>query len=117
MALPRYKRPESLTLKMNFGYCAGEAFSPVSHRYLLPAVCRGALIGTVAQCLALAVQATPANKAALERHYLDDKKTQMIDDPLGEYLDVLGVNEYVGWYDGLPEKMEGMEWKYQACYQ
>ena len=49
--------------------------------------------------------------AALERHYLDDKKTQMIDDPLGEYLDVLGVNEYVGWYDGLPEKMEGMEWK------
>ena len=49
--------------------------------------------------------------AALERHYLEDKRTQMIDDPLGEYLDVLGVNEYVGWYDGLPEKIDTLEWK------
>jgi beta-glucuronidase len=48
--------------------------------------------------------------AAMERHYLDDK-TQMIDDPLAEYLDVLGCNEYVGWYDGLPEKADGLEWK------
>ena len=35
----------------------------------------------------------------------------MIDDPLGEYLDVLGCNEYVGWYDGLPEKADRIEWK------
>ena len=35
----------------------------------------------------------------------------MIDDPLGEFLDVLGCNEYVGWYDGLPEKADGLEWK------
>ena len=48
--------------------------------------------------------------AAMERHYLDEK-TQMIDDPLGEYLDVLGCNEYVGWYDGLPEKTDRLEWK------
>jgi beta-glucuronidase len=48
--------------------------------------------------------------AAMERHYTD-AKTQMIDDPLGEYLDVLGCNEYVGWYDGLPEKADGLEWK------
>src|SRR6266850_1052917 len=48
--------------------------------------------------------------AAMERHYVDDR-TQMIDDPLGEYLDVLGCNEYVGWYDGLPEKTDRMEWK------
>src|SRR5438128_8189162 len=54
--------------------------------------------------------------AAMERHYIDvDEKTQMIDDPLGEYLDVLGCNEYVGWYDGLPEKADRVEWrtKYQ----
>jgi beta-glucuronidase len=52
--------------------------------------------------------------AAMERHYIDDT-TQMIDDPLGEYLDVLGCNEYVGWYDGLPEKADRLEWrsKYQ----
>ena len=48
--------------------------------------------------------------AAMERHYRD-AKTQMIDDPLGEFLDVLGCNEYVGWYDGLPEKADGLEWK------
>ncbi|HXM48995.1 MAG TPA: glycoside hydrolase family 2 TIM barrel-domain containing protein [Pyrinomonadaceae bacterium] len=48
--------------------------------------------------------------AAMERHYVDEQ-TQMIDDPLGEYLDVLGCNEYVGWYDGLPEKADRLEWK------
>ncbi|HEX6717717.1 MAG TPA: glycoside hydrolase family 2 TIM barrel-domain containing protein [Pyrinomonadaceae bacterium] len=48
--------------------------------------------------------------AAMERHYTNET-TQMIDDPLGEYLDVLGCNEYVGWYDGLPEKADGLEWK------
>jgi len=52
--------------------------------------------------------------AAMERHYLDPA-TQMIDDPLGKYLDVLGCNEYVGWYDGLPDKADRLEWrsKYQ----
>ena len=48
--------------------------------------------------------------AAMERHYTDPR-AQVIDDPLGEYLDVLGCNEYVGWYDGLPEKADGLEWK------
>jgi beta-glucuronidase len=52
--------------------------------------------------------------AAMERHYTDDQ-TQMIDDPLGEYVDVFGCNEYVGWYDGPPEKADRVEWrmKYQ----
>jgi beta-glucuronidase len=48
--------------------------------------------------------------AANERHYADPN-TQVIDDPLGEYLDVLGCNEYVGWYDGLPEKADHLTWK------
>jgi beta-glucuronidase len=48
--------------------------------------------------------------AAMERHYVNDQ-TQMIDDPLGEYVDVFGCNEYVGWYDGLPEKADGLQWK------
>ena len=52
--------------------------------------------------------------AAMERHYINET-TQTIDDPLGEYLDVLGCNEYVGWYEGLPEKADRLEWrsKYQ----
>jgi beta-glucuronidase len=48
--------------------------------------------------------------AALERHY-ENPTTQLIDDPLGEDLDVVGVNEYVGWYDGPPEKCDTLEWK------
>jgi beta-glucuronidase len=48
--------------------------------------------------------------AAMERHY-ENPTTQMIDDPLGEFLDVLGCNEYVGWYDGLPEKADALVWK------
>jgi beta-glucuronidase len=48
--------------------------------------------------------------AANERHYAD-ASTQVVDDPLGEYLDVLGCNEYVGWYDGPPEKADGLVWK------
>lgn len=59
---------------------------------------------------AKSLDSTRLISAALERHYLDEQ-TEMIDDPLGEYLDVLGCNEYVGWYDGLPEKADRLEWK------
>lgn len=52
---------------------------------------------------------TRLTTAAMERHYIDDK-TLMIDDPLGENLDVLGCNEYIGWYDGLPAKADDVQW-------
>lgn len=48
--------------------------------------------------------------AAMERHYINNT-TQMIDDPFGELVDVLGCNSYIGWYDGLPEKCKNIEWK------
>ena len=32
-------------------------------------------------------------------------------DPLGEVLDVLGLNEYLGWYGGRPEDADKMQWK------
>lgn len=48
--------------------------------------------------------------AALERHY-EGERTQVVDDPLGEDLDVLGVNQYVGWYDGLPPKCDTITWE------
>jgi beta-glucuronidase len=48
--------------------------------------------------------------AALERHYTNDT-TLMIDDPFGKYLDVIGDNEYIGWYDGLPSKADNLVWK------
>ena len=48
--------------------------------------------------------------AALERHE-PRPGTQRIDDPLGSALDVLGCNEYLGWYDGLPDKADGVSWE------
>jgi len=38
--------------------------------------------------------------------------TRALNDALGEYLDVLGLNEYLGWYRGAPEDADRMEWKF-----
>ena len=35
---------------------------------------------------------------------------KMIDDPLGEVVDVIGVNNYCGWYSGTPESCAGIKW-------
>jgi beta-glucuronidase len=37
--------------------------------------------------------------------------TRTLSDPVGEYLDVLGINEYQGWYWGHPEDSDRMQWK------
>lgn len=47
--------------------------------------------------------------AALEHRYADPH-TIAIDDPLGQYLDVVGNNEYLGWYDGPPAKADSVAW-------
>lgn len=59
---------------------------------------------------ARALDPTRLLTAANERHYAG-ADTQVVDDPLGQYLDVLGCNEYVGWYDGAPEKADRLTWK------
>ncbi len=33
-----------------------------------------------------------------------------LDDPLSEALDVVGINEYIGWYGGVPEDADTMHW-------
>lgn len=37
-------------------------------------------------------------------------QTKVVDDPLGEYLDVIGINEYIGWYEGKPDDAEKTHW-------
>ena len=34
-----------------------------------------------------------------------------LSDPLGDVVDVLGLNEYLGWYWGRPEDADKMQWK------
>ena len=36
---------------------------------------------------------------------------KIVDDPLGKYLDVIGTNEYIGWYEGHPEDADKTTWK------
>lgn len=37
--------------------------------------------------------------------------TFLIDDPIGEYLDVLGINQYYGWYGGENAPMDHITWE------
>lgn len=46
--------------------------------------------------------------AALEVHGVNGVQT--IDDPLGQYTDLVSVNEYLGWYGGLPSSCRTAKW-------
>jgi beta-glucuronidase len=37
--------------------------------------------------------------------------TKIVDDPLGKALDVIGVNEYIGWYEQHPESADTTNWR------
>lgn len=47
--------------------------------------------------------------AALQSYTKDG--ITIVDDPLGEFTDLVSVNEYIGWYDGLPTKCRTTSWK------
>jgi beta-glucuronidase len=54
--------------------------------------------------------------AAMEvRTDINDPSHKIVDDPFGEFTDLCSFNEYTGWYDGLPEKIDHLRWsiKYQ----
>jgi len=50
--------------------------------------------------------------AALQSRWIEEGEniTFMIDDPIGKYLDVLGVNQYYGWYGGENAPMDHLSW-------
>jgi len=47
--------------------------------------------------------------AAMEKSY-QGKNKPVINDPFGQYVDVLGCNEYIGWYEGLPDRCDLYSW-------
>jgi beta-glucuronidase len=47
--------------------------------------------------------------AALEVHYRNGKN--VVDDVLGKDVDLVSVNEYLGWYSGLPNSCSTAQWE------
>lgn len=40
-----------------------------------------------------------------------DPDLRIVNDPFGKLTDLASFNEYVGWYDGLPEKCDRVHWR------
>lgn len=50
--------------------------------------------------------------AALEQSRdLANRDIRIINDPFSSVVDVLSFNQYIGWYDGLPDKCREITWK------
>jgi beta-glucuronidase len=50
--------------------------------------------------------------AAMEKHYRSDNPDiAVVEDPLAEIVDMVSFNQYIGWYDGLPEKADQVSWE------
>lgn len=60
---------------------------------------------------ARAIDPTRLISAALEQHdYQGNKFVRTIDDPFADVVDILSFNQYIGWYDGTPEKTAKISW-------
>ena len=53
---------------------------------------------------------TRLTTAALDTHSAEDGYN-IIDDPLGEYIDVIGINHYCGWYYAEPGYCDQVKWR------
>jgi len=61
------------------------------------------------------LDATRLLTSAMDRTDPAGPETRNLNDPLGEVLDVLGLNEYIGWYWGRTEDADRAQW--QMRYQ
>lgn len=49
--------------------------------------------------------------AALEKHTVSENPLKItLEDPFAQYVDILSFNQYLGWYDGMPEKCTRANW-------
>jgi beta-glucuronidase len=61
---------------------------------------------------ARALDSTRLLSAAMEKHErADAPNVSVVQDPLADLVDLVAFNEYVGWYDGTPEKCDQMTWE------
>ncbi len=61
---------------------------------------------------ARSLDSTRLLSAAMEKHTKQGKQDiSIVQDPLADVLDVVSFNEYIGWYDGLPEKCTRTSWE------
>jgi beta-glucuronidase len=60
---------------------------------------------------ARAMDGTRLVSAAMEvRTDPNDPDHKIVDDPFAEFTDLLSFNEYIGWYDGTPDKLDRVKW-------
>jgi len=57
-----------------------------------------------------ALDSTRLITAALDTQKGNGKNERLIEDPLGKYVDVIGINSYCGWYGGSPESCADWKW-------
>jgi beta-glucuronidase len=61
---------------------------------------------------ARALDRTRLLSAAMEKHAKPGAPgVNVVQDPLAEIVDVVAFNEYIGWYDGLPDKCGNVSWE------
>lgn len=61
---------------------------------------------------ARSLDATRLLSAAMEKHAKPGvANVNLVQDPLADVVDVVAFNQYVGWYDGLPEKCARVTWE------
>jgi len=62
---------------------------------------------------ARSLDSTRLISAASDKWQRMDADTMALNDPLGQYLDVIGLNEYIGWYgDRKVEDADRIRWKF-----
>ena len=72
---------------------------------------RNQFLGRLAQ-KARSLDKTRLLSAAMEKHYRSDNPNiAVVEDPLAEIVDLVSFNQYIGWYDGLPEKADKVTWE------
>ncbi|MEO5712537.1 MAG: glycoside hydrolase family 2 TIM barrel-domain containing protein [Luteolibacter sp.] len=61
---------------------------------------------------ARSLDSTRLLSAAMEKHAKPGvENVNMVQDPLADVVDIVAFNQYVGWYDGLPDKCAKISWE------